>query len=188
MLNAEIWVDHAHSSSVLARQDIDRLRTEANRMIEDADQELALDELVARLRNRIASREPIGLEDAPDIRIVTLWGAKGLTADYTYLVGLCDEALPGRFDPESSGLLEGEYLLEQLRLLYVSLTRAKRALVISRATKIRRGEVPALGLRHSADRNRWWQYLHRCRFLDDIARDAFSESVAGEDWEGLTGD
>jgi DNA helicase-2/ATP-dependent DNA helicase PcrA len=185
VLDPNKWVSQDEPPGALPRQDLDRLRGEALRMLDEADAVMGLDELVARLRNRIASREPIGLEESPDIKIVTLWGAKGLTADFTYLIGLCDEALPGRYDPDTSGLEEGEHFLEQLRLLYVSLTRAKRALVISRPTKIRRGEVPALGLQRTNDRNNWWQYLHRCRFLDDLPRDVLPEPADGEQWDGL---
>jgi hypothetical protein len=185
ILDPDRWVIDATETSLLARQDIDRLRIEADRMFDDADNALALPDLVARLRNRIASREPIGLDGSPDIKIVTLWGAKGLTADFTYIIGLCDEAVPGRYDPNTSGLTEGDHLLEQLRLLYVSLTRAKRVLVISRPTKIRAGQVSALGLTRTNDRNPWWQYLHQCRFLHDVSRDALPDSVAGEEWAGV---
>lgn len=186
ILEPDRWVPESDAPAAdLARQDIERLRTEASRILDEADEVLALDELVARLRNRIASREPLGLDAAPDIKIVTLWGAKGLTADFVYIVGLCDEALPGPYDPNSSGLSEGEHLLEQLRLLYVSLTRAKRALVISRPTKIRRGQVSALGLSRSRDGDVWWQDLHRCRFLDDLSREALPDPVDGETWDGI---
>jgi hypothetical protein len=61
----------------LARQDIERLRTEANRILDEAEEPLPLVGLVARVRNRIASREPLGLDATPDIKIVTLWGREG---------------------------------------------------------------------------------------------------------------
>ena len=76
---------------------------------------------------------------------MTLWGAKGLTADYVYVAGLCDKALPGPHAQSSAGLTEGERLMEQLRLLYVSMTRAGSGLVISRPAKIKRGKAQALG-------------------------------------------
>ena len=50
--------------------------------------------LVEQLRYRIATREPMGQGGVEGIRIVTLWGAKGLTADFVYIIGLVDEALP----------------------------------------------------------------------------------------------
>jgi hypothetical protein len=185
VLDPDRWIEGEGPDVELARQDIERLRTEANRILDEAEEPLPLVGLVARVRNRIASREPLGLDATPDIKIVTLWGAKGLTADFVYIIGLCDEALPGPYDPNSSGLDEGEHRLEQLRLLYVSLTRAKRVLVLSQPTKIRRGEVPALGLSRLSDGNAWWQYLHRCRFFDDLSRAALPDSVDREVWEGV---
>ncbi len=185
VLDPDRWSVGESAYPTLARDDIDRLRAEAESMVEEEDQEVTLDDLVHRLRNRIASREPIGQADDPDITIVTLWGAKGLTADFTYIVGLCDEALPGHFDPHSSALTEGEHIEEQRRLLYVSLTRAKRGLVISRPVKIRTGLVPALGLRRTDDRNAWWQYLHRCQFLADLPNYVLPEATEGNEWPGI---
>jgi superfamily I DNA/RNA helicase len=150
VLEPERWVTEGSADAELATEDILRLRREAERMLDEAEEEVALAALVRNLRYRIATREPLGEEEDPDIKIVTLWGREGLTADFVYIIGLCDEALPGRFDADSTGLTEGEYKREQLRLLYVSLTRAKQGLVISRPTKIRRGEVPGLGLSASA--------------------------------------
>jgi len=109
----------------LARHDMERLRREALRMLDEANEDLPVSRLVEDLRSRIATREPIGQEENPGIEIVTLWGAKGLTADFVYIVGLCDEALPGPHDEDESDLTAGEHNLEQQRLLYVSLTRGE---------------------------------------------------------------
>jgi superfamily I DNA/RNA helicase len=185
VLDPELWVTDATSSNGLATEDIDRLRREAEQILEEADEEVTLSGLVQRLRYRIATREPLGVTEQPDVKIVTLWGAKGLTADFVYVVGLCNEALPGRFDPDSSGLTEGEHKSEQLRLLYVSLTRAKQGVVISRPTKIRRGHVPALGLRVTTNRNAHWQYLSQCEFFALIDPAVLPDAVDGEAWDGL---
>src|SRR5262249_33836116 len=119
VLAPERWIAENSAAPELARDDIDRLRTEAERMLDEAEEALTLFSLVQHLRYRISTREPLGQDDEPDIKIVTLWGAKGLTADFVYLAGLCDEALPGPFDEDSTGLTEDEHELEQLRLLYV---------------------------------------------------------------------
>jgi superfamily I DNA/RNA helicase len=185
VLDEARWEVEESASPELARNDMRRLRREALRILDQADEDVPLSRLVEELRGRIATREPIGEEESPGIEIVTLWGAKGLTADFTYIVGLCDEALPGPHNEEETGLTAGEYNLEQQRLLYVSLTRAKRALVISRPRKIKRGEVPALGLERRAGVNPWWQDLHVCRFLSDLPPAALPASVAGEEWQGL---
>src|SRR5207249_2294646 len=151
VLDPDRWVDYANGNSEVAREDIDRLRREAHKILDD-EEDVTIGSLTNALRYRIATREPLGDPiDETAIRIVTLWGAKGLTAEYVYLVGLADEALPGPHDPESTGLTAAEHEDEQRRLLYVSLTRAKRSLVISRPEKIRVGQVRALGLAYSAN-------------------------------------
>ncbi len=185
VLDPSRWATEASATPDLARHDLERLRHEALRMLDEADEDVALSRLVEDLRARIATREPIGHEERPGVEIVTLWGAKGLTANFTYIVGLCDEALPGPHDEDETGLTAGEHELEQQRLLYVSLTRAKRSLVISRPTKIKRGEVPALGLERRWGTNPWWRDLHACRFLRNLSRDALPDSVPGAEWPGL---
>jgi DNA helicase-2/ATP-dependent DNA helicase PcrA len=185
VLDPDKWATNESSSPDLARHDMERLRRESLRMLDEAEEELPLTGLALALRSRVATREPIGQEENPGVEIVTLWGAKGLTADFAYIVGLCDEAVPGPHDEDATGLTAGEHDLEQQRLLYVSLTRAKRALVISRPTKIKRGEVPALGLERHRGTNPWWQDLHLCRFLKNLPREALPKSVPGEDWQGL---
>jgi ATP-dependent exoDNAse (exonuclease V) beta subunit len=70
----------------LARYDIERLRHEALQILDAADEDVPLSNLLDGLRSRIATREPIGQDENPAIEIVTLWGAKGLTADFTYIV------------------------------------------------------------------------------------------------------
>ena len=180
------WVQENAASAELARQDLNRLKTEAQRMLNETEPALGLNDLVGSLRSRIATREPIGQSADPQIEIVTLWGAKGLTADYVYVAGLCDEALPGPHDQNSTGLTESEHLMEQLRLLYVSVTRARSGLVISRPTRIKRGEVKALGLTHGRGPNRWWQDLHACSFLRDLPAGVLPDSVPGADWVDST--
>ncbi len=117
---------------------------------------------------------------------MTLWGAKGLTADYVYLVGLVDEALPGKHDEESTGLNEAEWLDEQRRLLYVSLTRAKRALVMSRPTSARVGELAALGMAIPRG-TRARRNLSPPRFLRELDPRLLPGAVSGDSWPGLQG-
>ena len=181
VLNPNLWV--TDSSPEFARDDILRLHAEATELLE-ADSQLSIGSLVDRLRYRIATRQPLGVEEQPGIRIVTMWGAKGLTADFVYITGLCDEALPGPYDTESTGLTAGEYELEQLRLLYVSLTRAKKALVVSRPLKIKRGQVKPLHLSVRSAGSRFWQDLAQCRFFADIPAGHLPNSAPGESWLG----
>lgn len=187
ILDPDRWISADDAKRDLAIADMDRLRVEATRILEEED-DVTLGELVQRLRYRIATREPLGEEEQPDVRIVTLWGAKGLTADFVYIVGLCDEALPGPYDRDSTGLDEGDHQQEQLRLLYVSLTRAKKALTVSRPTKIKRGEVPALGLIRRSKGSQYYQDLQQCRFFDQVAPEMLPTSVRGEEWAGIRTD
>lgn len=63
-------------------------------------------------------------ETDPDaVSILTMHQAKGLTFDACFIVGAEDEFLPGRND--------GEFVGDERRLLYVSMTRAKHILNIS---------------------------------------------------------
>jgi superfamily I DNA/RNA helicase len=169
----------------LARDDIERMRLEARAIVVEDDQTDSA-ELVKTLRGRIATRQPLGLEGEPDIKIVTLWGAKGLTADYVYVFGLFDEVLPGQFDEERTALSESEYNLEQLRLLYVSITRAKSDLVISRPQFISRGDVASLGIRRSPKGDRWTQETLPCRFFESVPREHLPDSIFGQAWAGIT--
>lgn len=179
------WVNDQSDRPELAREDILRLRQEAVRIIDDADGEPSISEVAQQLRFAIATRQALGRDEDADIKIVTLWGAKGLTADFVYLVGLCDEALPGPFDSESTGQTREEHELEQQRLLYVSLTRAKQGLVISRPDKIRRGQVPAEHLTYRQAGNRYWQNLRQCRFFDHVSPDHLPNAVGGANWAGI---
>ncbi len=65
------------------------------------------------------------------LEIATLWGAKGVTADHVYILGLCAEALPGERKDDYPGTDEDHHE-EQRRLFYVSITRTTKTLVMSR--------------------------------------------------------
>jgi superfamily I DNA/RNA helicase len=183
VFDAARWIDYTGPEADLARDDMGRLLAESTRLL---DEDPNLEVLGRRLRYRIATREPLGEEPRGGIRIVTLWGAKGLTADWVYLVGLADEALPGPHDEDESGLELSEHLAEQRRLLYVSLTRARRCLVLSRATRLRRGMVMALGLKRTSNGTRWHQVLKPCQFFEDVPHEALPASVDGASWGGVT--
>jgi superfamily I DNA/RNA helicase len=176
------WIDYAGDNADLARDDLGRLLSECARVVGDQP---TLRDLVKTLRYRIATREPLGEPLDRGVRIVTLWGAKGLTADHVYVIGLCDEALPGPNDPDTSGLEPAEHLAEQRRLLFVSLTRARQTLVLSRVNRLSRGKVASLGLMRTNRGNRYNQDLRPCRFFDDVPGTAIPTSVPGRTWGGI---
>jgi superfamily I DNA/RNA helicase len=67
-------------------------------------------------------------ETIPDaVNILTMHQAKGLTFDVCFIVGAEDEFIPGRND--------GEFIGDERRLLYVSMTRAKHQLCITYCVK-----------------------------------------------------
>lgn len=82
-------------------------------------------------------------ETAPNtVSILSMHQAKGLTFDVCFIVGGEDEFIPGKNDSEFIG--------DERRLLYVSMTRAKHQLYISYCTRRTgqqkyRGRVPAGG-------------------------------------------
>ena len=113
--------------------------------------------------------------------MATLWGAKGVTADHVYILGVCEEAIPGERREEYPGT-QAEYVDEQRRLFYVSITRAKRTLVVSRAVEMRRGDAQQLGLA-VAPTGTHRATFRMSRFLRDVVP-PLPAAVPGERWAG----
>ena len=111
-----------------AERDLEHLRDSALSVIQESRQ-LDLQSVLERLRYRIATRIPLTETENARVRIMTLHGAKGLEADVVIVAGMADQIIPGYLSEEPS---EAEKEREERRrLLYVSVTRAKRQLVIS---------------------------------------------------------
>ena len=104
-----------------------------------------------------------------------------MTTDHVYLIGLCNEAIPGRRRDEYPRT-EKEFIEEQRRLFYVSITRSKKTLVLSRAEKIGRGEAARLGLAQSQG-NKYQMKLEMSTYLHDII-DFLPDAQIGEEWKG----
>ncbi len=134
-----------------------------------------------RLRYQIATNEPLATGEPTNLQVATLWGAKGVTAEHVYILGACKEALPGQRRDEYPGT-EADYVAEQRRLFYVSITRAKETLVISRALKVGRGPAKQLGLTVTTG-NQFWADLQMSPFLRDIMG-LLPTAVAGDSWGG----
>jgi DNA helicase II / ATP-dependent DNA helicase PcrA len=86
-------------------------------------QESVLKAIFERLEREVPDNLP-----EPRIRIMTMHGAKGLQADVVFIPALEEAIMPGPRRAVSPGLV-----LEGARLLYVSMTRARSALVMSLA-------------------------------------------------------
>jgi superfamily I DNA/RNA helicase len=140
-----------------------------------------LKEVARRLRHQIATREPFVPDESSDLQVATLWGAKGVTADHVYVIGLCKETIPGTRRDEYPGT-DLEFKEEQRRLFYVSITRSKKTLVLSRAKSIARGQAKQLGLQVSGG-NRYRAGLNMSPFLRDII-EGLPNAESGEDWRG----
>jgi DNA helicase II / ATP-dependent DNA helicase PcrA len=186
IFDANQWAAGANATALT---DFDIVRTrctllvdEVNEAKPDATVAELLQAIARRLRYMVATREPFEPLGKSSLKVTTLWGAKGLTADHVYLVGLCKEALPGnrRNDYPGSAV---DYEEEQRRLFYVSLTRSRRTLVLSRATKIHVNKAKELGLSVERPKRGYWATLQMSSFLRDILP-RLPEAKAGATWTG----
>lgn len=91
----------------------------------DEQQATVLTVMMVRLGMDIPQDGPL----PPRVRVMTMHGAKGLSARVVFIPGLEAEILPGPKKRRYPGLV-----LEAARMLYVSLTRARAACVVSFAT------------------------------------------------------
>jgi DNA helicase-2/ATP-dependent DNA helicase PcrA len=95
-----------------------------------ADSEGGRDRVLAAIDERLGV-EGDRLERPARVRLMTMHGAKGLDGRVVFIPGLEDEFFPGRKRIGNAGLV-----LEAARLLYVSLTRARVAAIVSLAERL----------------------------------------------------
>jgi DNA helicase-2/ATP-dependent DNA helicase PcrA len=84
--------------------------------------------LLAAAHARLGLEAP-AVENAAGVRVLTMHGAKGLQAKVVFIPALEEYVLPGPHRLASAGLIQ-----EGARLLYVSITRARAAVILSYAT------------------------------------------------------
>jgi superfamily I DNA/RNA helicase len=190
LLDSQNWIGDLYDEENVEEANLDLqllrektlalLKEEQERKPEDKPRE-CLRRVAERLRYQIATREPPDTGEPSDLRVATLWGAKGVTAEHVYILGACQEALPGERRDEYPGT-DAEYVDEQKRLFYVSITRAKKTLVISRALGVRRGLAYQLGLAVTPGGG-FWANLKMSPFFHDIM-DVLPHAAAGESWAG----
>lgn len=91
------------------------------------------DEQQVSLLTSVYERLGLDVPDAgvlpPRVRAMTMHGAKGLNASVVFIPGLEEGILPNSYQRRASGLI-----LEAARLLYVSITRARVACILSYST------------------------------------------------------
>lgn len=188
VFSSDLWVTTAMEDRDEALGDLDLARQKAEVLLEEirtAKPDIAPDELLRavarRLRYQIATREPFTAAEGTKVQVSTMWGAKGITAHHVYVLGLCDEALPGTRRPEYPGTDE-EYREEQRRLFYVSLTRAKKTLVLSRALEIKPQVARTLGIKVTGTTDTWFPVrLRASQYLRNILQ-WLPQSVPGDTW------
>jgi hypothetical protein len=190
LFDPQQWITPDTEDAETTTLDMQLCSSKAGAMLEElkslkpqAGPQYWLREVARRLRYQIATREPFVPDETADIRVATLWGAKGVTADHVYVLGLCDEAIPGARRDEYPGT-DLEYEEEQRRLFYVSITRSKRTLVLSRGRGTRRGDAAHLGLTIAPGQSHQVN-LAMSRFLRDINK-FLPKAQRGADWPGCT--
>jgi DNA helicase II / ATP-dependent DNA helicase PcrA len=92
----------------------------------DSDEQQAT--ILQRVYTRLGQDVPADAVLPERVRLMTMHGAKGLSASVVFIPGLEDTILPGTKRVPYPGLV-----LEAARLLYVSITRARAVCVISNA-------------------------------------------------------
>jgi superfamily I DNA/RNA helicase len=191
VFDVNVWVSDEYEEIDTARLDLDLMRSAAlallTKRVERHPEHSASEHLkyvAKQLRYAVGTKEQL-VESAPcDVLVTTLWGAKGVTADHVYILGACKEAIPGRMREEYPGT-EAEYVAEQKRLFYVSITRTKKTLVISRARLVSRTAASRLGLAVSPGFAPMVQ-LEMTPFLREILN-ILPRAIPGGIWQGCSG-
>ncbi|MDH5601388.1 MAG: ATP-binding domain-containing protein, partial [Gammaproteobacteria bacterium] len=123
------------------------------------DNEADLATLVAKLTLLDTLDRDSEDKDENKVHLMTLHASKGLEFPHVYLVGVEEECLPHRAS------IEEDNIEEERRLAYVGITRARKTLTISFATKRKRyGEVIE---------------CEPSRFLDELPQELLQWSGAG---------
>lgn len=125
----------------------------------ESDQQAILD-VVAR---RIGGAQP-SPPVIRKIRILTMHGAKGLSGKVVFIPGIEQGIMPSNRAIQATGLL-----IEQRRLLYVSITRAMACCIISHSALHTGAEAMVLGQSYSVR-------LSRSQFLNEIGIPSINRS------------
>jgi superfamily I DNA/RNA helicase len=115
VFDADSWIQDSKNQET-AKLDMELLQQKALEMVVDLEgeeeneigTEAMLMRLARQLRYQIATREPfVSKGETASLQVATLWGAKGVTADHVYILGLCEEAIPGKRKEGASGSCVG---------------------------------------------------------------------------------
>jgi hypothetical protein len=193
VFDPDAWIGSDNADPNVAKQDMQLLLDKAMALLKeskeesrdfDSEKQDPIAQVAKRLRYQIATREPFVVGEGIDLQVATLWGAKGVTADHVYVLGLCKATIPGERREEYPGT-DLDFYERQRRLFYVSLTRSKRTLVLSRAQYIQRTNAIRMGLGVAPGKSPT-ATLEMCPFLRDIIN-FLPKAVPGDKWPGVVG-
>ena len=121
--DAQRWIDFA--AQFPPDMTLEELR---DFMWADNDEQQAT--IMQAVYTRLGQAVPVAHLLPQRVRIMTMHGAKDLSARVVFIPGLEDDLIPGPWRGPYPGLV-----LEAARLLYVSITRARAACILSFATR-----------------------------------------------------
>lgn len=138
-LAARLPAIHNILLSLFGQQDADRFQAEIEHIPQDAtlvelrdylwaDNDEQRANILSSLYERLGLIPPPQGFLPPQVRVMTMHGAKGLDATVVFILGIEDQMLPGPRRRPYPGLV-----LEAARMLYVSITRARAACILSYA-------------------------------------------------------
>lgn len=174
----DAWLHQNSSSTAVAQKRmqnvwflIDSLQQTLERLQEEDDNADLKDAINRLLLRDMLERQEEDDEAENAIQLMTLHASKGLEFPYVYIIGMEEELLPHRSS------IEEDNIEEERRLAYVGITRAKRELTLSYASKRRQfGEIldtiPSRFLDELPSDNLQW--------VDRMARNEDSQQVAEE--------
>jgi DNA helicase-2/ATP-dependent DNA helicase PcrA len=128
------------------------------------DSDANAEQLLDRLRAFIT--QPELPTDVDFVRVMSLHKSKGLTADLVIVMG-CIEGLIPNLPKASSEAEHRQILEEQRRLFYVSITRARKMLVLSSVTRLPLKEAYKMGLQVRRRQGHYAETI-TTRFIDEL--------------------